>query len=977
MAYSKYSPGFFQSAARHFFYSLHFLGWIALLWGSLLIFPLSAYGQIQIEKSDPLQNMTLSTQDTLGLDLSEIPPSQLTPEAIKRGNVFLENQFKQKSIKEPPKKTMTEHSVLLSSARPQEPQGKKQQGRNRLTGNDLAQTRELKKNVSPFESYLLEALPSNIPLKIAPFGYDLFHRSPTSFVPLDAVPVGPDYLLGPGDELRITVWGKINADISESLDRDGKIVLPQLGALHLSGLTFTEAKTFIKKEFSRYYKLTEVKINISMGQLRTIPVFVVGKVQRPGTYTLSSFSTLINALFASGGPSEVGTLRDIQVKRQGKTISHFDLYDLLLKGDKGQDIRMMAGDVIFVPTVGPRIGITGNVKVPAVYEAKDTLNLRELITMAGGINATAYLQQVQIERVSGKRDKIVLDLNLEDFGNQGDLNLKDGDLVKIFSIAPGIKNGVTLKGNVVRPGIFEWHPGMRFRSLIKGLEDLLPETFLDYALIERLVPPDGHKEIFSVALEKLLVQKDEKEDLLLQSGDTIVVFNQSDFLEKKVVRIHGAVNQPGDYAHRVNMKLSDLFKLAGGLKRPEHPESYLPDGIVIRKMLPDFHDEKISFNFIKAILKQESSADILLHPFDEVYLFDQSNLSQKKRVQVVGAVQKPGRFLWAKNMRINDLIHLAEGTQYYAFLESAELTRIAPSAKGPLMERITINLEKALAGDVESNILLSPDDYLSIRSVPEWQLYRTVQIEGEVRFPGLYTSKKGERLSSLIERAGGLTRDAYLKGAVFTRKSVQKLQQQQLDDSIDRFEQQMLSKSALTIEGALSPDAALQHKAAVAQRRALIQKMRAAKAIGRMSIYLSGLETFRGSASDVLLEEGDVLHIPEQPEQVQVIGSVFNQTAFIFDEKSTVSDYIDKAGGITDLADEENLYILKIDGTAVSRHQKKGFWAKNLIASTLDPGDTIVVPEDIEKIAWLRETKDMTQILYQIAVAAGVLLVAF
>ncbi len=977
MAYSKYSPFFFQRTARYLFYSLHFWGWILVLLGAFLSDPLISYGQIPVENPDLFQQTPLSSQRQIGLDPSAVSPNPLRPESIERGKAFLQNQVKQKSIKDPKKHPLTQD---LDSQKKAGPQGLKEKGfqhTDRLKVHDPAQMLEVKKKDSPFDAYLLEEVPSHLSLIIDPFGHDLFRDSPINFSPLEAIPVEPNYLLGPGDELRITVWGKINAEFSEYLDRDGKIVLPQLGALHLSGLNFSEAKDFIQKEFSRYYKLTEVKMNISMGQLRTIPVFVVGKVQRPGSYTLSSFSTVINALFASGGPSQVGTMRDIQVKRKGKTVSHFDLYDLLLNGNTGQDIRMMAGDVIFVPTVGPRIGISGNVKVPAVYEAKEVMNLRELITMAGGINATAYLQKVQIERVSGNVDKIVLDLNLEGFGDQADLNLKDGDLVKVFSIDPNVKNGVTLKGNVVRPGIFEWHTGMRLRSLIKGLEDLLPETFLDYALIERLAPPDGHKEILSVALEKLLVQEDEKENLLLRSGDTIVVFHQSDFLEKTLVRIHGAVNRPGDYEHRENMKLSDLFKLAGGLKRPQHPESYLPDGIIIRKMSPDFHDEKISFNFRKVILKQDDSADIFLHHLDEVYLFDHSDLSQEKEVQVVGAVNKPGLFPWAKNMRIKDLINLAEGTKYYAFLESSELTRISANTEGPKIQRISINIEKALAGDEKSNLILRPDDYLSVRSVPEWEIYRTVQIDGEVRFPGSYTSKKGERLSSLIERAGGLTQDAYLKGAVFTRKSVQKLQQKQLDDSIDRFEQQMLSKSASTIEASLSPDAAVQHKTSMEQRHTLIQQMRAAKAIGRMSIHLTGLESFKGSSSDMLLEEGDRLDIPEQPQQIQVIGSVFNQTAFIFDENTTVSEYIGKAGGITDVADEESLYILKIDGTAVSRYQKRGFWAKNIIASTLDPGDTIVVPEDIEKIAWLRETKDMTQILYQIAVAAGVLLVAF
>ncbi|MFQ5779939.1 MAG: SLBB domain-containing protein [Nitrospiria bacterium] len=787
--------------------------------------------------------------------LSSPSLESLTPEQLERGKEMLQQR---QSEAQPP---------IVST----EAKEKAEPGEPSLPSSET--------ELSPFEAYIQGKHPQAISLDIRQFGYDLFERPATTFAPVDIVPVGPDYLLGPGDELRINVWGQVNADHVVVLDRDGKINLPQIGPLHLAGLTFSEAKRFIRKEFSRLYKPSEVKLNISMGRLRSIRIFVVGKAKRPGSYTLSSFSTLINALFAAGGPSKVGTMRDIRVKRGGKTIVRFDLYDFLLKGDKGKDIRLMPEDVIFIPTIGSLVGIAGNVRSPAIYELKGETGLRDLITVAGGINATGYLHRVQLERVFENKAKVVLDVNLEELEKKGRIPLKDGDIVKVFSINQAVTNPVELVGNLIRPGTYQWREGLKIKDLIKSTEDLLPDTFMDFALIERRVPPDYHKEYFSTGLGKLLLDGDERQNIILEPNDTIVVFNRRDLVAKEAVRIWGAVNKPGEFEYRPNMTLSDLLRLAGGLKRE-------------------------------------------------------------------------------------------------AFSLEAEMTRVTPTLEGPLTEKIMVNPEKALEGDPQYDLPLEEDDYLFVRTVPEWTLYRTVQIEGEVRFPGTYTIQKGESLSSLIARAGGFTDKAYLKGTVFTRESVRRLQQRQLDEAIDRLEQQLLSQSAKTIETALSPEAAAQEKAVMGQKKALIGKMRAAKAKGRIALHLDPLETFKGAPSDLVLEDGDRIIIPERPQQIQVIGAVYNQTAFIFDSDLKVSRYLRNAGGMTEEAEEDNLYILKVDGSAVSRRQG-GFGWGGIMSSRLDPGDTIVVPEKIERISYLREAKDITQILFQIATTAGVLIVAF
>jgi protein involved in polysaccharide export with SLBB domain len=695
-----------------------------------------------------------------GLSVPSMTSESFSFDQIKKGKDLLQQQ----SATEKLQKNQTEKPVKIEPVQPTD------------------------QKLSAFEEYIQGKNTGAISTAITQFGYDLFRQPPETFAPVDVVPVGPDYLVGPGDEIRITLWGKVNAEHPAVIDREGKIALPQIGILHLAGLTFSETKNFLETELSRYYKPSEVKMNVSMGRLRSIRVFVVGYAQRPGSYTLSSFSTLINALFASGGPSKAGTMRDIQVKRNGVTLVHFDLYDFLLKGDKTKDIRLMPEDVIFIPPVGPLVGIAGDVKNPAIYELKEETKLLDLIWMTGGLASVAFKGRVQVQRIEDHR----------------------------------------------------------FRTLFE--------------------------------MDMMGIEKSPEKNIVLQDGDLIKIFPVIE--TKSTVTLSGAVANPGEY----------------GVK--------------------------------------------------------------------------------SGTTRIRDVISKAGGLLYFSSHE-AELTRVKVTQEGPQTDRFIIDLFKAMEGDTEQNMPLETNDYLFIKTVPEWQLYRTVHIQGEVRFPGTYTIKKGETLFALIKRAGGFTDKAYLKGAFFTRESVRVLQQKRLDESIDRLEQQFFSQSAVNIETALTPEAVNQQKASIEQRRSLIEKMRGVKAMGRISIELKPLEKFKGSPSDLVLEEGDVLLIPERPQQVQVIGSVYNQTAFIYDPLSTVSRYIEKAGGTTKDAEAESIYVLKVDGTAVSKRQDGGLWGRGLLASSLDPGDTVVIPERLDRISWLREIKDLTQILYQIAVTAGVLIVVF
>jgi protein involved in polysaccharide export with SLBB domain len=559
-------------------------------------------------------------------------------------------------------------------------------------------------------------------LKLKRFCYNLF-TPPSNFAPTTNVPVGPDYLLDPGDEIRLTVWGKFEGQWLAMVDRDSNIKLPKIGTIGVAGLTFKEVKDVLKKELSKYY--TGFEMNVSMGALRSIRVYVVGNAKKPGAYTLSSLSTLVNALFEAGGPGSMGGMRDIQVKRNGNNVTHLDLYDFLIDGDKQKDIRLMPEDVIYIPTVGAVVGIAVNVKNPAIYELKGETKISDLIALAGGLTASAYLQWVQLERVYQNEVKIVIDANLKEIENNKDKDivLKDGDLLKIFPIANLVVNAVTLKGNVARPGTYQWFDGMKVSDIIKNVDkDLQPDNFFDTAYIERFAPPDFHREIISFSLGKVLFDKDPKENKVLQPYDTINIFSKWDLLEKPMVRITGAVNKPGTFEYREKMKVSDLVMLAGG-------------------------------------------------------------------------------------------------TKYFAYTKEAELTRVIPTQAGPKKEKIIVNLEKAIHKDPKSDLELQQDDYLFVRAVPEWDLYKNVTIKGEVKFPGSYTIKKGERLSDLLERAGGFTEKAYLLATTFVRQSIKEIQQRNINDMVERLERELLSTGVAEIATSLTPEEAKTKEAEMRQKQ--------------------------------------------------------------------------------------------------------------------------------------------------------------
>lgn len=831
-----------------------------------------------------------------------------------------------------------------------------------------AQVAEASANRPPdiFEQLMSQDAELSASPAIKPFGEGIF--SGADMAGPENLPPGPDYPVGYGDEIAVTFWGRVNGEHLLRVTRDGTISLPMTGPLVVNGLTFREVSELISKKAR---SIVGAEVSVTMGKMRSIQVFVLGEVNRPGAYKVSAVSTVSNALMSAGGASSIGSLRKIELRRTGDTLpKQIDFYDLLLRGDKSGDARLRDGDVVFVPVTGALAGIAGNVKRPAVYEMKGETSLYDALELSGGVIPTAYTQQVQVERIEGNKIRVVLDINAGDAETGRSFKLKDGDFVKVMSITGGDTNAVYLYGNVKRPGKYELKPGMRLGDLITGFSDLLEETHLTYGVVKRLTP-----ELTTMVIPfnlKSLLSGSKDENLALMPLDSVFVFSTWLFMDRPLVTIEGEVRAPGQFRIEENLTVKDLVLQAGGLTNDAsygEYELYRKDALTQETTL-------LRLNLGKA-LQGISSENPVLRSSDFVRVHSALESEPRTTVTIYGMVNRPGEYGYASNMKVSDLVFAGGGLKESAFLKEAELASYVVKDKTTsIVSYRTLDLEKALSGDPEHDLPIKPYDSFFVREMIDWHAKQYVEIKGEVMFPGKYVFKKGEKLSDIIKRAGGFTSEAYTKGAVFTRESVRELQQTNLEEAIRRLEVRLLTETSGQALSSTGTDEPKQLETALAMKKELLAKLMNVKVQGRIALKLDEGLKFSGSSYDVSLENGDQLIIPARPTQVQIIGAVQNSAAFIFEQETTLKNYIGKAGGYNSEADDGRVFILKSDGTALSRNSSwtTGF---GFMSTRLDPGDTVVVPEKIDKGLWLREAKDITQILYQIAVTAGVLIVAF
>lgn len=615
------------------------------------------------------------------------------------------------------------------------------------------------------------------------FGYDIFSANQALFDPaLTALPPD-DYTLGPGDNILVNVWGRVELEYNLVVDREGKVFIPKVGDIVAIGSTIEKFRKDIDSRLGQIY--SEYQLSVTMGKLRQIRIFVFGEVQKPGGYTTTSLATLLNAIYLAGGITNNGSLRKIQIIRNNKEYSTYDLYDLLLKGDNRGDLKLMSGDVVYVPVTGPRVSISGEIRRPAIYELKANETITQLLSLAGGATSTAYLQSVSVDRVDQNDYRLLKDINIVDSLNRAknDLILCDGDKVTIPSVYDYHANTVYLSGHVKRPGPLGLSDSMKIYQLLSSGDQLRENAYLGRADLYRM-EPDGKKSVVAIALDSILAGN-EKYDIILRSRDSLVVYSNDKVNRQQYVAIQGDVKNPGQYNLYRNMKLSDLIFLAGDLTK----SSYMLRAEIARTYQGKTTD-LIYVNLEDVIIAKKPEADIVLNEDDHVFIRQIPEWRPVQMVTIDGEVLFPGKYaIQDKNEKLSDLIKRAGGLTQSAFPEGALFQRktiardisrrnigqiikstsetMLDSMGRPIREvqvsfdpvvlnRIIIDLPKVLEKPGgQQDIVLADSDYVYIPARPSG-----VQIIGSVAANGTIAYVSDKKIKYYIEQAGGYAPDA-------------------------------------------------------------------------------------------------------------------------------------------------------------------------------------------------------------------------
>ena len=721
---------------------------------------------------------------------------------------------------------------------------------------------------------------------LKPFGYDLFAGVPSTFAPVSDIPVPSQYVVGPGDRLEVQLIGSTKGRYSLVVNRDGNVMFPELGSIPVSGVTFDVAKSRIEARVGE--QMIGAQAIVSMGDLRSIRVFVLGEAERPGSYTVSGLSTITNALFASGGVKTIGSLRNIQLKRAGRVVTRLDLYDLLLNGDTSSDVRLLPGDVIFIPPVGPTVGVTGEIRRPAIYELVGENTVADLVRLGGGLTPKADPRLATIERIEARRERIVLDVDLDNAQKRG-TRLQNGDLLTVPAAKPSFANEVRIDGNVYRPGMYQYRSGLRLADVLPSIEELRPNSDLNYVLIRREQPESRRVEVLSADLAQAWLTPTSEANPLLAPRDQIFVFNL------------------------------------------------------------------------------ETGRSQFIDPVNEAMRLQASRSEPSRVVSVSGPVHFPGDYPLEPGMRVSGLIRAAGGLGQQAYGGQAELARYeVRDGQRRITEMLDVDLGRVIAGDTTADLQLAPFDLLSIKSVSEWSEQDTVAIEGEVRFPGEYPIARGETLRSVVARAGGLTPLAFPAGGVFTREVLRERERQQLTVLADKLKKDL---AVLALEASQSgPQGSAQSSQTMAVGQSLLADLQSAQPIGRLVIDLpSVLNAEPGSPNDVVLRKGDRLRVPRIAQEVTVLGEVQYPTSHLYSPDLTRDDYLRMSGGTNQRANAGRIYVVRANGSVDSGGGSKWFRDK----SGMQPGDTIVVPLDAERMRPLTLWTQVTTIIFNLAVAVA------
>ena len=747
-----------------------------------------------------------------------------------------------------------------------------------------------------FQKFVFSSTGQSLPV----FGMKLFEDVPSTFAPLDLAPIPADFVIGPGDELRIRVWGQVNLESNLKVDRSGEIYLPSVGPIHVAGLPFDQLEGHLRTAIGRIYR--NFSLTADMGRTRAIQVYVTGQARRPGVYTISSLSTLLDALFAGGGCSVQGSLRHIQLRREGKLLSELDVYDVLTKGDKTGDVKLQSGDVVFIPAVGTQVALSGSIRNPGIYELREGETVSQLLGFAGGVTAVASQAQVQIEHISDRKDRRAERVSIDQAGLKTPLG--NGDLVHVFPMSPAYRDTVTLRGNTANSGRFAWHPGMHVSELIPDKESLLTRGYWWHRARLGMPGPEF------LSADELQSQN--------RAGSAM---NRQDRDPDNSMQTQGSQNNP-----------------SGRYERSEP----LPQGRDSASQSPEDGRTPSSTG------RRASGGSTL------------------------GAQQhNSNNWPWGSIRKTEVNIAVPEIDWNYAVVERLNRDSLKT-------ELIPFDLGKVVQDhDSAQDIELQAGDVVTVFSeadirLPIAQQSKLIKLEGEFAHPGTYSAQPGESLRALVQRAGGVSLNAYLYGSEFDRESVRAVQQSRIDEYVDSLEVQVRRSDLEMKSSAVSSAQDLAAgTAARSTEDQMIERLRQVRATGRMVLEFTPSSIQVAEIPEILLENGDVFVVPSRPANVNVIGAVYNQNSFLFKSERRSEEYLRLAGGPTRSADFSHSFIIRADGEVLSRKRGGSLWRDSFLSTRLFPGDTIVVPEKTFKVSALRGVLDWTQVFSQLALGAA------
>ena len=722
------------------------------------------------------------------------------------------------------------------------------------------------------------------PEGLKPYGYDLFALGQQGLSPVTSAPVAADYVVGPGDNLNVQLYGSQNMSLQLVVSRDGIVNFPQIGPIRVGGQRYSAVKREIEARVAK--QMIGVRADLTMGDTRTVNVFVLGEAMYPGSYTVTGLATVTTALFAAGGVKPQGSLRRIQVRRQGALVREFDLYDLLMRGDSANDVALLPGDVVMVPSVGPTASADGEVQRPAIYELKGPATVTDLVAMAGGLTPEADPASASLVHVNTERQRVVIDVNPSAAAQQSQ-TVGNGDALRVARLKPTVDSGVLVQGYVYRPGNFAWHEGLKLTDVLGSLDELKPNADQHYVLIRRVLMPEHRTTVLSADLAAALQAPNSPANIALQPRDTLTVF--------------------------------DL----------------------------------------------QTGRDRVIEPL-MLELSLQGNLAQPTQVvHIDGKVKVPGDYPLENGMRVSDLIRAGGSLEPSAFGGKAELSRFTVhDGQQRRTEIINVDLAAIAHGDATADVELQPFDQLSVKEISGWTDQDQVTLQGEVRFPGIYSIQRGETLRSVIARAGGLTDLAFTEGAVFMRQELRVREQEQLDRLAERLKSDVTS---LALMAARAGQGSAGTEFSVGQ--SLLSQIKETRAVGRLVIDLnSAIKAEPGSADDIALRSGDELVIPRLRQEVMVLGEVQSPASQLFNPDLSRDDYIAQSGGFTRQADRGRVYIVRANGRVVSggRH-----WLIGSGGEPIKAGDAVIVPFNTERLPILPLWQSITQILYNVAIAVA------